>query len=63
MSTLDPLDRAMRGTPKLHPGPEFTLRVMSAVIAEDRFAPIPFPWRRIAAAVAFLFFAIAAGLQ
>jgi hypothetical protein len=55
MNDIDRLiDDVLTREPEVEPTAFFAARVMHSVRAESRLAPLPFPWKRIAAAVALL---------
>lgn len=60
---MNEIDNALREERTIEPSPFFTRRVMAVVRAEAQFAPLPFPWKRIALAIVLLLVAIAAGLD
>lgn len=60
---MNEIDEALREERTIEPSPFFTRRVMAVIRAEAQFAPLPFPWKRIVAAVVLLIVAIAAGLD
>jgi hypothetical protein len=45
------IDEALATERVIEPSDGFTSRVMNAVRSEQELAPLPFPWKRIAAAV------------
>lgn len=57
----DELDRLLAGAPVRDPGPAFTRAVMEQVHQQaEAPAPIPFPWRRVAAGLSICATAIVA---
>jgi hypothetical protein len=52
---MDDIDRILSSERLLEPSPDFTRRVLNEVQREARTPPpIPFPWRRVAAAATLL---------
>jgi DNA-binding transcriptional LysR family regulator len=53
---MDEIDRILSSEALVEPSPQFTQRVMAGVRLPP---PMPFPWRRVAAAAAMIFCASA----
>jgi len=52
---MDEFDRILSSEASLEPAPDLPRRVMTEVLRESRLPPpLPFPWRRVAAAAALL---------
>ncbi|HEX6159548.1 MAG TPA: hypothetical protein VF111_05240 [Thermoanaerobaculia bacterium] len=60
---MNEIEDVLREEREIEPSPFFARRVMAMIRAETQFAPLPFPWKRIASAIVLLLVAIAAGLD